>query len=111
VQRREALRIYLKTLKLLIGRSLDGLTSFSSAPVLPDGTYELVGPKIQGNAEGFVEHVLVSHDLTGMYPDAPRTFNELREWLSGMDIEGIVFHHPDGRMAKIKKRDFGIRRK
>jgi hypothetical protein len=46
-----------------------------------------------------------------MYPDAPRTFNELREWLSGMDIEGIVFHHPDGRMAKIKKRDFGIRRK
>ena len=27
------------------------------------------------------------------------------------DIEGIVFHHPDGRMCKIRKSDFGIRRK
>lgn len=27
-----------------------------------------------------------------------------------MNIEGIVFHHPDGRMAKIKLRDFGISR-
>ena len=25
-----------------------------------------------------------------------------------MPIEGIVWHHPDGRMAKIKARDFGI---
>jgi len=34
-----------------------------------------------------------------------------REWLKGRDIEGLVFHHPDGRMAKIKKRDFGLKRK
>jgi hypothetical protein len=27
------------------------------------------------------------------------------------DIEGLVFHHPDGRMAKIKLKDFGLRRK
>ena len=32
------------------------------------------------------------------------------EWLKSPDI-GIVFHHPDGRMAKIKKRDFGSQRK
>ena len=25
-----------------------------------------------------------------------------------LDIEGIVWHHPDGRMAKIKRRDFGL---
>jgi len=35
----------------------------------------------------------------------------LREWFKGRDIEGLVFHHPDGRMAKIKKRDFGLKRK
>jgi hypothetical protein len=27
-----------------------------------------------------------------------------------IDIEGLVFHHPDGRMAKIKLRDFGMKR-
>ena len=86
--------------------------AFSHDPQWPaEGTYELVGPKIQGNPEGFTEHVLVSHDATGLHPDAPRTFEGLREWFQGMDIEGIVFHHPDGRMAKIKKRDFGMKRK
>jgi hypothetical protein len=78
---------------------------------LRNGTYELVGPKVQGNAEGFVEHVLVSHQNTGLHPDAPRTFYGLREWFEGRDIEGIVFHHQDGRMCKIKKRDLGLKRK
>lgn len=30
--------------------------------------------------------------------------------LEANPIEVIVFHHEDGRMAKIKKRDFGLRR-
>lgn len=85
--------------------------AFAAQPWLLDGTYELIGPKIQGNPEGFAEHVLVSHQRTGEHLDAPRTFAGLRDWLQGMDIEGIVFHHPDGRMAKIKKRDFGLKRK
>ena len=38
-------------------------------------------------------------------PDCPRTFGELREYLRPLDIEGIVFHHPQGMMAKIKKTD------
>lgn len=80
--------------------------------VLPDGTYELIGPKIQGNPEQADTHRLVSHQETGIVSDeCPRTFDGLREFLSGRDIEGIVFHHPDGRMAKIKLRDFGLMRK
>jgi hypothetical protein len=41
----------------------------------------------------------------------PRTFDEIREWLDDPEFpfEGIVWHHPDGRMAKVKARDFGIR--
>lgn len=31
------------------------------------------------------------------------------QWV--IDGEGIVFHHPDGRMCKIRKSDFGIKRK
>jgi len=80
-------------------------------PSLSNGTYELVGPKIQGNPEGLGDHVLLSHEDAEQYPDAPRTFTELAEWLSYQDIEGLVFHHEDGRMAKIKKRDFGLKRK
>lgn len=26
------------------------------------------------------------------------------------DMEGIMFHHPNGRMCKIRKSDFGIKR-
>ena len=81
---------------------------------LPDGTYELVGPKVQGNPEGEAEHKLIAHDSAtlryGADQEPPRTFGGLSAWLDGADIEGIVWHHPDGRMAKIKKRDFGLKR-
>lgn len=80
-----------------------------------DGTYELVGPKIQGNPEGWQHHLLLRHGAIGgpmkPIPDVPRSFASLRDWLAGKDIEGIVFHHPDGRMAKIKLRDFGLKRR
>jgi len=81
----------------------------STVEASPDGTYELCGPKIQGNPEKFRSHVLVPHG--GMvWPDCPRDFEGLRAYLDGRDIEGVVFRHPDGRMAKIKGRDFGFRR-
>ena len=51
-----------------------------------------------------------AHSAAERYHDVPRTFDGLREWLHDRDIEGLVFHHPDGRMAKIKLRDFGMKR-
>jgi hypothetical protein len=80
-------------------------------PDLLDGTYELVGPKVQGNPERYVTHVLVKHSEAERYQDVPRSLDGLKEWLADKDIEGLVFHHPDGRMGKIKKRDFGLERK
>ena len=74
-----------------------------------DGTFELVGPRINGNPEGFESHALVAHGYLQL--DAPRTFDELKQYFKGKDIEGIVWHHPDGRMSKIKKKDFGLGRK
>lgn len=71
----------------------------------PDGTYELCGPKVQGNPEGFAQHVLVRHGAE-VLADAPRTFVAIREYLFARTIEGIVWHHPDGRMVKIKRKDF-----
>lgn len=72
----------------------------------PDGTYELVGPKIQGNPEGYPEHTLVAHKDADQYPDFPRTFEAIKERLYAEKIEGVVWHHPDGRMVKIKRKDF-----
>lgn len=76
-----------------------------------NGTYELCGPKIQANPEGYEKHTLVPHMQAEKYIDCPRTYNELKEWLADKDIEGIVWHHQDGRMVKIKKKDFGMKRK
>ena len=75
-----------------------------------DGTYELVGPKIQGNPENHQTHILLAHKHATKLYDCPRTFNEIREYLKDKDIEGVVWHHPDGRMVKIKKKDFGLKR-
>lgn len=77
-----------------------------------DGTYELVGPKTQGNLERYERQTLVPHTVAALaFPEQPpRTFEGLRDWLAERDVEGIVFHHPDGRMAKIKGRDLGIKR-
>jgi hypothetical protein len=77
---------------------------------IADGTYELIGPKIQGNPEGLNYHILVLHgayELVG----CPRDFKGLKGYLENARIEGIVWHHPDGRMVKIKAKDFGIKRR
>lgn len=77
--------------------------------ILADGTYELCGPKINGNPEKFAEHVLLPH---GKHPywDCPRKFEAIKEWFAEHEIEGVVWHHDDGRMVKIKKNDFGLER-
>lgn len=65
----------------------------------------MCGPKVNGNPEGFPHHVLVTHGvekLTGL----PRNYDGLCDWLRESDFEGAVWHHPDGRMVKIKRRDF-----
>jgi hypothetical protein len=73
---------------------------------LPDGTYELVGPKIQANPYGLERHLLIPHG--GLEEDyaVDRTFAGIRAFLDDWGHEGIVFHHPDGRMAKIRRKDF-----
>lgn len=84
----------------------DAWTRFSD---VPDGTYELCGPRIQKNPEGYESHVLVRHGCE-VLADAPRTYDALASYLANKDIEGIVWHHPDGRMVKIKGKDFGLKR-
>lgn len=78
---------------------------------LPDGTYELIGPHIQGNPEKVPAEMLWKHSaLVLANQDIPRDFEGLKDYLGQHDIEGIVWHHPDGRMCKVKGKDFGLKR-
>jgi hypothetical protein len=83
----------------------------------PDGEHsaEALGPNIQGNVLGLSMSLCVPFNLEiPVYTDVPRTFEGLKRFLENLEslfspghlAEGIVFHHPDGRRAKIKRKDF-----
>ena len=88
---------------------------------VPDGEWsgEAVGPKIQGNPLKLEAHTVVLFSSPEVrerliHHNVPTGYRELKEWLSlqksvfGNDcgIEGIVWHHPNGDMVKIKVKDF-----
>jgi hypothetical protein len=86
----------------------------------PDGEHacEALGPRVQGNPLDLADHLCVPFNLdVPVYGDVPRSYDGLRDLLAtlesryapGHPAEGIVFHHPDGRRAKIKRKDFPVR--
>ncbi len=83
---------------------------FDSLEIKEDGTYELCGPKVQGNPEKLEKHTLIKHG-SEVLDFVNLGFEDLEKFLSENDIEGIVFHHiADDRMCKLRKSDFGIKR-
>lgn len=83
-----------------------------------DGTYELVGPKVQGNPYSYNSHHMMRHDATVVLTvgNLNLSFDEIRTFLSPAIsspvgprfIEGLVFWGSEGPVAKIKRRDFGF---
>lgn len=74
------------------------------------GTYELIGPKVQGNPERVSGHRLIKHATAERIEGhVQRGIAEVRALVASVGVlgqwEGIVWHHPDGRMAKLKVRD------
>ncbi len=98
-------------------KAMENRKDFYMVPRLADGTYEACGEHFGGghhdkNPERCPEDILIPHGADTL-SDFPRTFDAIREYFLQMptgSIEGVVWHHPDGRMVKIKARDFGIRR-
>ncbi len=79
--------------------------ALSCSEVVEGQTYELIGEKIQGNFYEIQGHKLVAHgsliaDITDF------SFESIKKWLKGNNQEGLVFKHPDGRMCKIRRKDF-----
>ncbi len=90
---------------------------------VPDGEWsgEALGPKIQGNPLNLIEHQIFLFSLPEwrekiILKEVPFSFDQLKDFLAnqksiiGNDalIEGIVWHHPNGEMVKIKRKDFGL---
>jgi len=85
---------------------------------MADGTYELCGPGVNGNNEKLEHLHLFPHGYEEINPPPPRSFGDLLEWFKTHLVEGIVWHNGrwdvavmrvvDRRMAKIKRKDFGL---
>ena len=81
---------------------------------MPDWTYELIGPKVQGNLYHLSNHVLERHGIRLLVKDSdpPRDFDGLKSWFADEHIEGIVWWRditdPESDKVKIKRRDFGL---
>lgn len=76
---------------------------------LSDGTYELVGPKINGNNENHKRHHLLPHKggelicLSFCF-----SYIDFKCFIADLPWEGVVFHHPNGQMCKLRRKDFGL---
>lgn len=88
----------------------EALADTNNVVLFKPGTYELVGPKVNGNPEGYDEHWLIKHEYATELSPGPFTPEGIRalvlKYKKSCGYEGIVFHHPDGRMAKLKARDY-----
>lgn len=95
---------------------------------LGDGQHfgELIGPKVNKNPYNLKEHVWIPFETYGQkhlkfncWGKYPKTFDSISEWFKELMplytsmkgdregfIEGIVFTHPDGRMAKLRRDQF-----
>lgn len=86
-----------------IGRYLaEAVTNLTDGPRV--GTHELLGPKINRNQERVDRHVVIAHADADLV-DAPRDFEGLSRWLVTHPYEGVVWHGPGGKMAKLKRKD------
>lgn len=71
---------------------------------LEDGTYELIGNKVNNNPYKLEGNKLVKHGSEILeVPD--RSFEGIKNFLTELNGEGIVFHHENGEMFKIRRKD------
>lgn len=79
-------------------------------PIIPDGTYEAIGPHFQGNPYNLKMDTLYKHgdSIIEELFNKPLTIDILIDYLSNNKIEGIVFWYNNEPLCKIKRSDFGF---
>jgi len=90
------------------------LQAFEKLEIKENGIYEICGVSFQGNPEKVkTGNVLIKHS-SEILDIADFSFESIKAFLGNQDndIEGIVFYSKiDNRMCKIRKSDFGFKRK
>ena len=122
--RRERVPFFNKNKKFIIEGILNSYTK-NYMEFLPDGQHfgELIGPKVNGNPYQLKEHLWIPFGSYGQkhlryksWGKYPKDFKTISEWFKELMplynlrrgikdgfVEGVVFTHPDGRMAKLRK--------
>lgn len=78
----------------------------NSGKLIEGKTYELVGPKLSDNPYKLERHELWEHGALEV--EIKRDFYSIKKFLKENEVEGLVFTHEDGRMAKVRRKDFNI---
>lgn len=71
-----------------------------------DGTYEAIGKHFNGNPYGHSDDILIPHGLVTV--SCGRSFDAIKTYLQGNNVEGIVFWLDGEPKCKIKRKDFGF---
>ena len=74
--------------------------------IVPDGTYEAIGPHFRSNPHNLDTDILKPHGKDIVELD--RSFEGIRTYLETHVIEGIVFWKDGQPWCKIKRTDFGL---
>ena len=86
---------------------IEGFEALQAEGKISEGSFELCGPKVRCNPHNLKSHVLIKHGAN-IVQLKERSFDAIREYIATHSIEGLVFHHPDGRMAKVRNKDFDL---
>ena len=81
--------------------------AFNALDDKANGTYELIGKDVQGNPYNLNETKLVKHG-SEVIAITDLSFNGIKDYFSTLNHEGIVWYHPDGRMAKLRRSHFNF---
>ena len=85
--------------------AIQNYINYGCAQLAP-GTYEAIGPGINGNHYNLGVATLKYHG-DRIITDFPRDFQRMGMWLKDHAIEGVVFWLNGKPMCKIKRSDFG----
>ena len=89
------------------------MAAYNNTTSVHDATYEAIGPHFQGNPYKLDKDILIEHGAT-VITDLPKplTKESLEAYFrSHPSMEGIVFYGENGKMAKLRLKDYKMQPK
>jgi hypothetical protein len=88
------------------------LEGFKNLTLCVDGTYECIGPKLQGNPHNEKHHIWIHHQAVELiFPVEnwlDNTYETFKSLFENFPWEGLVAYNGSDPVAKIRRTDFGF---